>query len=343
MEPTNRISRRDFIKLMGAGAAALSLPRPFQALGVVGRFSSYGRVLEPDTKIFSEPSASSPVVKVYWKDAVLPIENQVDGEQTGEGSWFYLPGVGYVQTELIQPVRFELQEPDGGISRQGSLAEVTVPYAAARYQPSFHSQQIYRYYYSSIHWVNKLIYDRYGRAWYRVKDDKYPDHERWVLASRLRIIPADELAPISPDVPSEEKRILVNLSEQTVTAYEFGDHVFSAAISSGDEQANPKYQTPLGTFWVGFKRPSQHMLPWDQTFGDYDLPGVPWVCYFSLRAHAFHGAYWHNGFGSPRSHGCVNLTPQDARWIYCWTTPVVRAHDDMEYTESGGTIVEVVA
>jgi lipoprotein-anchoring transpeptidase ErfK/SrfK len=343
MKPNKQISRREFIKLMGAGAAALGFPASFPAFSAAQPFLSYGRVLEPDTKIFSEPSASSSVSKVYWKDAVLPIVHRIDGEQTGEGSWYYLAGVGFAQTDLIQTVSFELQEPDEDISRQGSLAEVTVPYAAARYHPSFNNQQLYRYYYGSTHWVNKLVYDKYGRAWYRVKDDKYPDQERWVLASRLRVIPKEELAPISSDVPAEEKSILVNLSEQTVTAFEFGSQVFSAVISSGDQQANPNYQTPTGIFRVGFKRPSQHMLPWDQTFGDYDLPGVPWVCYFSLQAHAFHGAYWHNGFGTPRSHGCVNLTPQDARWIYRWTTPVVQAHDDMESSERGGTIVEVVA
>lgn len=343
MGSEHRFSRREFIKLMGVGAAVLSFPAQIQALGAVQTFSRIGRILEANTKVYREPSVSSPVVYKYWKDAVLPIVDQNEGEDSEGSCWYYLAGTGYVQAEMLQPVSFELNNPDESISRQGSLAEVTVPYAEAYYQPSFSSQKLYRYYYGSTHWVTKLIYDRYGRAWYRIKDDKYPEHARWVLASRLRVFPPEELTPISPEVPAEEKRILVHLGEQTVTAFESGDKVFGAMISSGDAQANPKYETPKGTFWVGFKRPSQHMLPWDQTFGDYDLPGVPWVCYFSLRAHAFHGAYWHNGFGTPRSHGCVNLTPQDARWIYRWTTPVVRAHDEMEYSESGGTIVEVVS
>ncbi|MEN8240736.1 MAG: L,D-transpeptidase [Chloroflexota bacterium] len=308
----------------------------------LGRFSKYARILEPDTKIYQAPSDASSIVTSYWQDAVLPIFNRKDASITGEHGWYYFPGVGYLRTEMVQPVENHPQQPDETISRQGSLAVVSVAYTSAHFRPALNSQVLYRYYYGSTHWVDKLIFDSRGTAWYRVKDDKFPKNERWVLTSRLRIMSPEELAPISPDVPPEEKNLLVELGKQTVTAFESGLPVFSAAISSGDEIANSKYKTPTGVFRVGFKRPSQHMLPWDTTFGDYDLPGVPWVSYFTNRAHAFHGAFWHNGFGSPRSHGCVNLRPEDARWIYRWTTPVVQAHDDMEYAESGGTLVEVV-
>ena len=218
-----------------------------------------------------------------------------------------------------------------------------MPYATAYLQPSVTSRALYRYYYGSTHWVNKLVFDSFDRGWYRVKDDKFPEVERWVLASRLRIIPPEEIEPLSVEVPPEEKYLIVNLGEQSVTALEYGSAVFQAVISSGDQEANPNYQTPAGIFRVGLKRPSQHMLPWDQTFGDYDLPGVPWICYFSLQAHAFHGAYWHNDFGSPHSHGCVNLRPEDARWIYRWTTPEILPHDDMQASEHGGTLVEIIS
>lgn len=327
---------------MGVGAGVLGLPEAFTSPLQIGRYSRFARVFEADTAIYAEPAETGAVIAQFWADAVLPVVDAVPDEQTGRDGWYRIPELGYIPANKVQPVQFNPQEPDEGISRQGSLAEISVPFASAHYQPNPTSQSLYRYYYGSVHWVNKLIYDRLGRAWYRVKDDKYPDSERWVLASRMRIIPAEELAPLSPDLPPEEKFILVNLSEQTVTAFEAGEAVFETVISSGDVSANPNYQTPTGTFWVGFKRPSQHMLPWDQTFGDYDLPGVPWVCYFSLQAHAFHGAFWHNGFGTPRSHGCVNLRPEDARWIYRWTTPVVEAHDDMQSAEEGGTRVEVV-
>ncbi|MCK7483271.1 MAG: L,D-transpeptidase [Candidatus Moduliflexus flocculans] len=55
----------------------------------------------------------------------------------------------------------------------------------------------------------------------------------------------------------------------------------------------------------------------------FDLPGVPWVIYIKENGIALHGTYWHNDYGRPRSHGCINLTPQAAKWLYRWTTPAV--------------------
>jgi lipoprotein-anchoring transpeptidase ErfK/SrfK len=333
MKTSDLISRREFLKILGVGLGVLGIPEEFGSM--FGDYSLFARVLAPDTPVFDEPSADSSMSVYYWQDAVLPVEET-------DGPWYRLVDGGYIPAEWVQPIRPILQQPDEGISRQGSLAEVSMPFANVYLRPSVTGEHLYRYYFGSTHWVNKLVYDRYGRGWYRIEDDKFPEVERWVLASRLRIIPPEELAPLSPDVPPEEKYLLVNLADQMVTAYESGQIVFEAVMSSGDQAANSKYQTPRGIFRVGFKRPSQHMLPWDQTFGDYDLPGVPWICYFTLQAHAFHGAYWHNGFGTPRSHGCVNLRPEDARWIYRWTTPVIQPHDDMEASPDGGTLVEVV-
>jgi lipoprotein-anchoring transpeptidase ErfK/SrfK len=56
---------------------------------------------------------------------------------------------------------------------------------------------------------------------------------------------------------------------------------------------------------------------------DFDLPGVPWCTYFHWNGSALHGAYWHNDYGRPRSHGCLNLRPEDAKWLYRWTQPAV--------------------
>lgn len=73
----------------------------------------------------------------------------------------------------------------------------------------------------------------------------------------------------------------------------------------------------------------------------FDLPGIPWVSYFTEDGVAFHGTFWHNDFGKPRSHGCINLTPQAARWIYLWTNPVVPVDKDNIF-EDNGTLVNVI-
>ena len=55
----------------------------------------------------------------------------------------------------------------------------------------------------------------------------------------------------------------------------------------------------------------------------YELPGVPWVCFFEPKAGvATHGTYWHTNYGTPMSHGCVNMRSEEAKFIFRWTTPV---------------------
>jgi lipoprotein-anchoring transpeptidase ErfK/SrfK len=275
---------------------------------------------------------------------VLPISKQVEGESNlrNTSTWYGIGREGYAPAAGLQPVEVRFQQPTTDIRFTGTLAEVTVPFVDVHHSFTADSPRLYRYYYGSVHWVNKLVHDRDDRAWYRVFDDKFPERERWVPADRLRVFADEELAPISPEVPQEEKRIEVSLEEQQVRAYEDGELVFQAAVSTGDALTNEKYQTPTGRYLMGLKFASQHMMPWNRTFGSYDLPGVPWVSYFTTYNHAFHGAYWHNAFGRVRSHGCVNLTPEDARWIYLWSIPFIQPYNKVGTSETGGTRVVVV-
>jgi lipoprotein-anchoring transpeptidase ErfK/SrfK len=55
----------------------------------------------------------------------------------------------------------------------------------------------------------------------------------------------------------------------------------------------------------------------------YELPGVPWVSFFTETGVAFHGTYWHNDFGRPKSHGCINMQTDEAKWLYRWTRPEI--------------------
>jgi len=61
----------------------------------------------------------------------------------------------------------------------------------------------------------------------------------------------------------------------------------------------------------------------------YELPGVPWVCFFHITGVAIHGTYWHTDFGRPRSHGCVNVPTEDAQWIYRWSFPIAPSNEMM--------------
>jgi lipoprotein-anchoring transpeptidase ErfK/SrfK len=109
---------------------------------------------------------------------------------------------------------------------------------------------------------------------------------------------------------------VVDVSEEMLYAYD-GDTLFmKEAISTGLEFT----PTPLGTFEVFKKTPSRYMQGPIPGVSDqvYDLPGVPWNLYFTDGGAVIHGAYWHNNFGKPWSHGCVNLPPQKAKELYKW-------------------------
>lgn len=108
---------------------------------------------------------------------------------------------------------------------------------------------------------------------------------------------------------SSGRWIDINLSSQTLTAYEGSTPVFSTLVSTGST-----FPTPVGTYSILYHVQSQRM-----TGPGYDLPNVPWVMYFTNRGHAIHGAYWHNNFGQPMSHGCVNMRPEEAQWLYDFT------------------------
>jgi LysM repeat protein len=108
--------------------------------------------------------------------------------------------------------------------------------------------------------------------------------------------------------PAGSKRIEVNLANQTLTAWYGDTMILNTTISSGTDYT----PTVTGRYAIGRKYASQRMVG-----ADYDIPDVPWVMYF-WDGYAFHGAYWHNNFGTPMSHGCVHLRPSEAEYLFNW-------------------------
>jgi lipoprotein-anchoring transpeptidase ErfK/SrfK len=126
------------------------------------------------------------------------------------------------------------------------------------------------------------------------------------------------LARLTPvEIPKdEEKWIRVDLSEQLVIAYERNQPVRAFVVSSG----LPGTPTVTGTFRIITKVKEQVMYGGSGR-NYYYLPGVKWVQYF-YGDYSFHGTYWHNNFGQPMSHGCLNMTNADAKWLFDWAGPV---------------------
>jgi hypothetical protein len=117
------------------------------------------------------------------------------------------------------------------------------------------------------------------------------------------------------DVPRGAKWIHVDLAEQTLVAYEGNDPVFATLVSSGKGK---EFATPIGLFQIREKHISITMSGPDPDHGVYEVGEVPWTLYYH-DSYALHGAYWHDDFGQTRSHGCTNIAPADARWLFYWT------------------------
>ncbi len=107
---------------------------------------------------------------------------------------------------------------------------------------------------------------------------------------------------------SQRRRIVIDLSEQRLYAWEGKKRVYSFRISTG-KRLTP---TPKGKFSINTKYRINRMRG-----RGYDIPDVPYAMYF-YKGYAIHGAYWHNRFGTPVSHGCVNLRVKQARQLYNW-------------------------
>lgn len=140
------------------------------------------------------------------------------------------------------------------------------------------------------------------------------DVERRTTAFR----PADLSMLTEIELPQTSGRwIRVDLSEQMVIAYEGAEPVRGFVVSTG----LPGTPTVTGAFHIYLKARSQTMSGGSRAFGTYyNLANVEWVQYF-YSDYSFHGTYWHNNFGRPMSHGCINMTNADAKWLFDWAGP----------------------
>jgi len=338
------LTRREILKLAAAGLTGVLLEAflPFTKGLSEAPVEQHGRVIDPKVKLYSSPSFSSQELQTFWKDTVLPISEVTlgVGEPAHNRVWYNINGEGFVHSGAIQPVRTQLNPVVADIPDAGILAEITVPYSDAHWGVGKVFPVAYRMYYETTHWVVGLHYDKDGNPWYEIAEDKWK-LDYYLPAAHLRLIPAEELAPISSKIPSAAKRLEVHTNDQVVVAYEWDRPVFMTRAATGARFSNGNFATPPGRHITAHKRPSRHMAAGNLAANGYDLPGVPWISYITESGISFHGTYWHNNFGRPRSHGCINLTAKAARWVYLWTMPVVPTYEQFVFEETG-TVVDVL-
>jgi lipoprotein-anchoring transpeptidase ErfK/SrfK len=165
---------------------------------------------------------------------------------------------------------------------------------------------------------------RIARQAYRFlrEKDKIGANEYWVTTDGEYVRAhnfgvAEETEPPA-DAGPDGKWILIDLSDQLLVAYQGPRPVFAALVSTGKEN----FETPAGAYHIVSKHVSATMDGVTELDGAYSIEDVPWTMFFNENF-AVHGAFWHNRFGMTKSHGCVNMSPIDAKWIFEWSEPRV--------------------
>jgi hypothetical protein len=166
--------------------------------------------------------------------------------------------------------------------------------------------------------VGTELVERYGLDTRPVEQGDVPTYDEDLFVAPS-LEPEFSAAPLAP--AGATKSIVISLTDQALWAYEGREVVKATYVSTGTK----KFKTPPGLFYINTKLPVEDMAG---VIGgeSYDVPKVPDVMYFTDVGHAIHGAYWHDNFGEPMSHGCVNLPLDVSKWLYDWApvgTPVL--------------------
>jgi hypothetical protein len=324
---TGSLSRRDFLKLGALGLGGLAF-RPFADIATSEKDESLARITIESVSVYSQPWDESAIVYQRYRDDLVNVYYKVVSPHGPEFNpvWYRVWG-GYIHNARLQHVKTKLNPVAYSLPEKGQLGEITVPFTnSLLYSGQDKWKSLYRLYYESVHWITDIVQGPDQQPWYRI-EDAWSKLAYIIPGEHVRLIPPEELTPISPEVPSHQKRIEVSIARQTLTAYEGDKIVRQTTISSGLNRSVPKgeipWKTPVGTYNIYSKMPSKHMGNGDLTsdIEAYELPGVPWVCFFTTTGVATHGTYWHTNYGTPMSHGCVNMTCEESKWLFRWTTP----------------------
>jgi len=361
---SRKITRRQLLKLIAATTTAAALSPAFHARARYPVLRKPGQDEDPDlwgwmgraihtVTFYEEPATSSAWLDTRRRDQSFAITREVRAPFSAHNDRWYETPLGYVHSAWVLPVRVYPPQPlIRDVGEWGFWGEVSQPWTEAHGEPNLNSERVYRFYGGTVYHIVDAFEDAQGTGWYKVFDE-FPMQDppyQWVLARDVRRIPRAEMSPIHPF--AGEKRIEVDLCKQRLTCYEGTRIAFITLISSGVgiqqiqwevevdgvvtiETVNVDLATAVGETNVLLKQPSRHMTNRPMKAGDppplvevFDLPGIPWNIFFDLSGTAIHGAYWHNDFGVKRSHGCLNVSCEAARWVYRWAYPIGGYEDD---------------
>jgi lipoprotein-anchoring transpeptidase ErfK/SrfK len=358
----NQFSRRDFLKLAAVGAGTLAF-RPFAklALSEFPQADKLGRITVGKMDVFARPDANSQIVGALYEDNVFPWIREAVGSMPDRiNQRFVETPYGFVWGGYVQPMFNQPNIPITSLPQtslgEGMWVEVTVPYVDLvldnpparapwlQYRASISLPA--RFFYSQIVWVDQIKTDENGQIWYRLNEKYGSGDFFWGQAEAFRPLTAEEMSPISSDIDPAEKRIVVKIWEQTISCFDGKTEVHFARISSGalyDALGNSvdAWATPVGESPIWRKAISLPLSGGSASAG-WSLPAVGWVSLFVGTGVAIHSTFWHNNYGEPSSRGCVNVSPDDAKWVFRWSMPQVPSDPgDITVEWPGGTKVTV--
>ncbi len=180
-----------------------------------------------------------------------------------------------------------------------------------------------------------------SRSWLPVQSRRRVDDRVCLVIEKDRLVREADVTVIEPTAPPEgvgegDRWIDVDLGRQAVVAYDWKQPRYVTLVSTGRTKTpSPElsYLTPKGLHRIRGKHLTSTMDDDEPGEPPYSLEDVPYVMYFR-GAYAFHSAFWHDRFGRPRSHGCINMAPYDAKWLFNWAGP------DLPDTWHGGMATE---
>ncbi len=361
MSPLNR---RNFIKLAGAatGSALLSpalnaVAKPYvppEEVPPKPPFIEYkpARVLTSAVTVYdSLDPKTRKAVQTVRRDQTIDVAGEFIGPGPERNQTWYSTRQGYVYSAWMQRMeRYRTPKIYADVGEWGIWIETIVASAPAYAEPDERSGRRYAYNYGTIFHVTEAVTDANGRVWYNTfdeytsKEDDIAPTNHWTPAIFFRPFEHDEFKAINPR--ARDKHIVVDLGAQVLNCYEGDKVVLTSRVATGASfkvgEETLDYGTPRGDFSAILKMPSRHMRAPEaerDTDAWFDLPGVPWSTFFTYEGIAIHGTYWHNDYGLPRSHGCVNVPIEVAKFVYFWTDPETPYEDDFVQ----GDVKDVVA
>lgn len=257
------------------------------------------RKIEGEFSIFAAPGSEESEQFGDGYTFVTVLEQHGEWAKIGENQWVLSAILG----DPVSPSRFAgvmLPTPE---ALPYTVAWALTHFRGAKTPGGPESAENYlRYRYTRVYIYATVEVDGYN--WYQVGP------EEWVHQFKVaKILPVSK-----PEEVDTHKWVSVDLYEQVAIAYEGDEPVFATLISSGMAE----WPTNEGVFHV-YVRFSRKMMSGSYNKPDfYYLQEVPWTMFYDDQI-ALHGAYWHDGFGYRRSHGCVNMTVTDAHWLYNWS------------------------